>query len=201
MKKSGFTLAEVLITLGIIGVVAAMTIPALINQTNNADIKAAVKKGLSALNQAVLMSVAIDGNDFSQLVSSNAAPGVAGTLNSLFVNRMNVASSTYGSVTSFGAVGPFANATNYTFFFNDGIAITFPGANGGTTGCTSNSYSAGSTTAGHCNLVIDVNGAKGPNMLSTATNSTIGIKDQFTFLFYNTSVLPATKAAQYILYN
>ena len=30
MKKSGFTLAEVLITLGIIGVVAAMTIPSLI---------------------------------------------------------------------------------------------------------------------------------------------------------------------------
>ena len=31
MKIEGFTLAEVLITLGIIGVVAAMTIPAVIN--------------------------------------------------------------------------------------------------------------------------------------------------------------------------
>ena len=30
MKRSGFTLAEVLITLGIIGVVAALTIPNLI---------------------------------------------------------------------------------------------------------------------------------------------------------------------------
>ena len=30
MKKIGFTLAEVLITLGIIGIVAAMTIPTLI---------------------------------------------------------------------------------------------------------------------------------------------------------------------------
>ena len=32
-KRFGFTLAEVLITLGIIGVVAAMTIPTLIAQT------------------------------------------------------------------------------------------------------------------------------------------------------------------------
>ncbi len=31
MKKIGFTLAEVLITLGIIGVVAALTIPTLVN--------------------------------------------------------------------------------------------------------------------------------------------------------------------------
>ena len=30
LKKTGFTLAEVLITLGIIGVVAAMTLPAVI---------------------------------------------------------------------------------------------------------------------------------------------------------------------------
>ena len=33
-ERQGFTLAEVLITLGIIGVVAAMTIPTLISNTN-----------------------------------------------------------------------------------------------------------------------------------------------------------------------
>ena len=33
MDKQAFTLAEVLITLGIVGVIAAMTLPALINQT------------------------------------------------------------------------------------------------------------------------------------------------------------------------
>ena len=45
MKKSlGFTLAEVLITLGIIGVVAAMTMPTLMNSTQGAQYKAAYKK-------------------------------------------------------------------------------------------------------------------------------------------------------------
>ena len=55
MKKCGFTLAEVLITLGIIGVVAAMTIPNLIANTNGAKFKSQFKKTLSTLNQAGLM--------------------------------------------------------------------------------------------------------------------------------------------------
>lgn len=40
MKIEGFTLAEVLITLGIIGVVAAMTIPAVINKYKSVQLKA-----------------------------------------------------------------------------------------------------------------------------------------------------------------
>ena len=46
MRKNAFTLAEVLITLGIIGVVAAMTIPTLISNTNGAQFKTAYKKAL-----------------------------------------------------------------------------------------------------------------------------------------------------------
>lgn len=49
MSFKGFTLAEVLITLGIIGVVAAMTMPALINATKNAELKTASKKGYSVV--------------------------------------------------------------------------------------------------------------------------------------------------------
>ena len=66
-KRFGFTLAEVLITLGIIGVVAAMTIPTLISNTNGAQFKTAYKKALSTLNQAVLMNLAMDDTDFSTL--------------------------------------------------------------------------------------------------------------------------------------
>ncbi|DAA89692.1 TPA: hypothetical protein CPT93_09680, partial [Candidatus Gastranaerophilales bacterium HUM_7] len=57
-KRQGFTLAEVLITLGIIGVVAAMTIPTLISNTNGAKFRSQFKKTLSTLNQAGLMSQA-----------------------------------------------------------------------------------------------------------------------------------------------
>jgi len=48
MKNNfGFTLAEVLITLGIIGVVAALTIPALVNNAQKKDLEAGFKKNYS----------------------------------------------------------------------------------------------------------------------------------------------------------
>lgn len=56
MKNFGFTLAEVLITLGIIGIVAAMTIPTLISNTNCQKFKTGFKKNLSALNQMAKMN-------------------------------------------------------------------------------------------------------------------------------------------------
>lgn len=65
LKKGAFTLAEVLITLGIIGVVAAMTIPTLIANTNSAKFTSQFAKSLSTLNQAGLMSKAQYDFDYS----------------------------------------------------------------------------------------------------------------------------------------
>ena len=56
--KVGFTLAEVLITLGIIGIVAAMTLPTLIANVNSAKYRTQFKKTLSAVNQAVKLNEA-----------------------------------------------------------------------------------------------------------------------------------------------
>ncbi len=59
MKKymHGFTLAEVLITLGIIGIVAAMTLPTLINNGKERETVAKVKKFYSVMSQALLMAI------------------------------------------------------------------------------------------------------------------------------------------------
>lgn len=57
-KNVAFTLAEVLITLGIIGVVAAMTLPTLISNVNGVRNRTQFKKSLSTLNQAVKLNVA-----------------------------------------------------------------------------------------------------------------------------------------------
>lgn len=57
MRKA-FTLAEVLITLGIIGVVAAMTIPNLISNINGAKYRNQFKKAMSTLSQAARMNQA-----------------------------------------------------------------------------------------------------------------------------------------------
>ncbi len=55
LSKFAFTLAEVLITLGIIGVVAALTLPAVISNTQNKQLESGLKKGASVIEQALNM--------------------------------------------------------------------------------------------------------------------------------------------------
>lgn len=52
-KKSGFTLAETLITLGIIGIIASLVIPSLMNNIQDAQFKTAYKKAFSVASQAL----------------------------------------------------------------------------------------------------------------------------------------------------
>ena len=54
--KKGFTLSEVLITLGIIGIVAAMTIPTLITNYQKKTTATRVKKAYAELLQAIKLS-------------------------------------------------------------------------------------------------------------------------------------------------
>ena len=109
----GFTLAEVLITLGIIGVVAAMTMPTLINSTQGAQYKTGFKKALTVLSQAVVMNIALNDYDLSQVVAgTNTAAAGTGTdgsstpativggpqsLYDLFSNRLNIVRTAAGS--------------------------------------------------------------------------------------------------------
>lgn len=59
----GFTLAETLITIGIIGIVCAMTLPSIINNINNKQLEAQFKTAYSKIYQAVLLM----GNEDPQL--------------------------------------------------------------------------------------------------------------------------------------
>ena len=61
-KKFAFTLAEVLITLGIIGVVAAMTMPALIQNYRKSVVENKLKSEYSLISNAIRMSEAKNGS-------------------------------------------------------------------------------------------------------------------------------------------
>lgn len=64
-KRKAFTLAEILITLGIIGVISAMTIPSLLTNINSKKFKSIFKKDISTLTQMVKLAEANDGVNFA----------------------------------------------------------------------------------------------------------------------------------------
>ena len=174
IKKFGFTLAEVLITLGIIGVVAAMTIPTLMQKTNDAELKSGYKKMISVISQAISMNYALDGVDFADLTTEGDSAGTVGTswLGFLY-NRLNVVGSDGNGVST----------------FSDGSTIDISGAVN-TNGCKK---------AGDCPVVIDVNGSKGPNAFTTETDA---LKDKYTVYAYGRQFSPTdldTDPGNYIL--
>ncbi len=223
-KRFGFTLAEVLITLGIIGVVAAMTMPTLMNSTQGAQYKAAYKKALSALSQAITLNVALDEVDFGD-VSNNTQ------LETILKSRMNVVRTTGGTSGETLATTEYSIAnngntiadgvaqpagTNTTLFMNDGIMFSYNATNA--VGCTKDTTLA-SNAAGwtadkqkNCSGFVDVNGTRGPNKVVVCDGTNSGIAaanadckvtnptDIYPVMFYDSTVLPSTDAARAVLY-
>ena len=60
-KNLAFALAEVLITLGIIGIVAAMTLPTLIQKNQEKETVAKLRKFNTIINQAYMLAINANG--------------------------------------------------------------------------------------------------------------------------------------------
>ena len=78
LKKCAFTLAEIMITIGIVGVVAAITIPTLIQNSNSKKFSTLFKKELSTLNQAAISAQAQYDMDYGS-ISSDSDPSTCGS--------------------------------------------------------------------------------------------------------------------------
>ena len=212
MKKfNAFTLAEVLITLGIIGVVAAMTMPTLMNSTNGAQYKTAYKKALSVLSQAVVLNVALDDYDLSQATetSTKATDGSSASLYNLFNNRMNVVKTMVGTEGTNASGWESGDAkfgskasSNFTLFFNDGIVFSFKKTDGK---CSLGEK--GNERDNACFGVIDVNGEKNPNKIVTCKEGTSedncevsNPTDIYPVIMYEQTILPNSDAGRAVLY-
>ncbi len=223
MMKKAFTLAEILITLGIIGVVAAMTIPTLMSNTGKAEFTTAYKKIISAVNQAVTMSVAIDYIDFGDANTGTVTDSIYGILS----KKMQIAKTVVGTNDEVCRMFKDTNnscdssvATNYTLFFADGMAISYPQA---AAKCTTALYNnTTNASRANCKAIVDVNGSKGPNKLSHCdwgdgqdpnkdTDASTGdndlcteenayIADHFSVMFKGQQLVPNGNAARYVLY-
>lgn len=76
IKQKGFTLAEVLITLGVIGVVAMLTLPSLLINYKKHETAVKVKEAYSIFSQAIKLSVEENGqiSGWDTSVIANVAP-------------------------------------------------------------------------------------------------------------------------------
>ena len=158
--KAAFTLAEVLITLGIIGVVAAMTMPVLINNTRNKQLETAFKAAYSILSQAVITVAEEQGGALrsSFAISEERPDGSvyypdAKIIRDSLFSKLKVA----GTCTYTGNVRNYSKTTDNTFIDRGTVKPSKALANG----MCFDIY----VNAAEINLTIDVNGTKGPNIL------------------------------------
>ena len=167
--RLGFTLAEVLITLGIIGVVAALTMPSLINNYRKQVLVTQFKKEVNFVQNSLRKVMADEGVD--SLLNTNvivfnapSASSSSGYLGSYGINADNLAS----------AIGltPVAENTKFyqdtrngfgmssgdfkSYYTKDGACIAFE--DGVTLGLWGNMDYA------HFDFYFDVNCDKGPNV-------------------------------------
>jgi len=181
-RKRGFTLAEVLITLGIIGVVAAMTIPTLMANNQKTQYVSALKKAYTTWNQ-VLVKMAADEGSPGDLSKSGLF--AAGTTDATFgeevVKYFNVVKICrsgesgcikYNSMMYDGSTpaGFSEDTTDFRFITADGVSYVVSNYAGGAPNCamdTMNMYSWSNGIGAIYQICgaldIDVNGLKGPN--------------------------------------
>ena len=194
MKKNGFTLAEVLITLAIIGVVATMTLPTLMTNTAEQQAKTGLKKGINILTEAASMHEAVEGYNYATLTGKNYADDIAKTTVTIdekdtAVNGVNSLvgllkertkidySKTEASDIAIGGASDLIS-TPKTVVFADGTALIFGEAD--PTAETVPEMNASDNLPNGFLAVFDTNGTKGPNLLSNCAGKLAGGNDNNT---------------------
>ena len=173
LKHAAFTLAEVLITLGIIGVVAAITMPTLINNYQKKAAITAAKKAYSTLSQAYTQLVNDNGEGLSVCSINNSE--CLGKLFAPYLKSLNGNGKLY-TPSSEKAEGCWedndigmVNETHYCFSAVDGISYDFD-------------MEYQEANKKQALIYVDINGLKRPNKFG---------KDRFAFIVLNSTLLPA----------
>lgn len=176
--KFAFTLAEVLITLGIIGIVAAMTLPALIQNHQKKVTIEQLKKTYSVISQAVNSSVAENGSteywdyslsakDFFEKYLSKYLKKTKEAPLTTIKNKI-----TYKYLNGEPDRGGLNNVNSYGVKLSDGTLV----------------YIDGWTDSKTRNVIIDLNGYTKPNQTG---------KDVFWFIIFpKIGFLPSEPDAQ-----
>lgn len=188
-NKKAFTLAEVLITLGIIGVVAALTIPTLMQKTEEKQTVSQLKKVYSTFSNA-----------FGLAVEANGTPDTWGMTtkedaNSHIIMATNMKShlNLLADCVGMNNTDTLKKCGNYNvsdigyarIILSDGTYVAFRNWSGD---CSWNDFGDSEQLKNVCGEInVDLNGDKKPNTRG---------KDQFHFLFTKYGIIPWGVASQ-----
>ncbi len=192
MKKLGFTLAEVLITLVIIGVIAAMTVPTLMQNTNAQEFRSALKKAISATNQALTLHYALEG------LSAQDYTTASQLVDGVFKTRM----STIEGSTAFTNTNVCSGGSVFTT--QDGLMFcvdtSFSSANNDSESGACDAYNINPCTGNTAspNMWIDVNGARKPNTITTSSKRP---KDIYQAMIYSQKIVPYGAPTQEVMFD
>lgn len=175
-----FTLAEVLITLGIIGVVAAMTIPTLMNKTNDAEMKSAWKKNYSVFSQATAQMVNDNGGSISGLFTDSDS---VATQYSQYLQKSKVCTDAIAEGCRAPIIGLSNNPSVNVVATGPGVVLSDGAYFQPWLGDKDCKQAIGAPVVFYrcAGAIIDVNGSKKPNIIG---------KDNFEFHILENRILP-----------
>lgn len=158
MKRWAYTLAEILIVVGVIGIVAEMTMPTLVQNVNYQAYKTGYKKAYSMINQAV-MRAGTDGTLTIPCANGNVC-------NNANFNAMKAYFNVKKDCNSGANIANCWTSGELTWASNGWASPWGTGAPSNTSiGFIDTSGMAWSTLdgAGYVQFLVDTNGIKGPN--------------------------------------
>jgi prepilin-type N-terminal cleavage/methylation domain-containing protein len=188
----GFTLAEVLIVLTIIGIVAAITIPALVNNIQDQQYKSALKKEFSVINQAYQQITVDNGSMLNALSACSNNTCFKDILKPYFkvikeCNSGTVSGNCFTPTANIKYLNNLPADDNQYLGISSGNTSGLILADGAlldialdTNNCTQSRGTAYSNECGW--ITVDVNGFKGPNQWG---------KDIYNFRITATNVMPS----------
>lgn len=192
IKAPGFTLSEVLLVLSVIGIIAALTIPTLVQKVSNYQYVTGLKKAYSTMSQAYNLLLAENGGDISYLFAGDGSntfdTGVLnafGTKLNLIKNCGSAMGCWYdtprkylnGNVVT-ANLDSYDNNNYAKAILADGSMLLIDDFAGS---CNSDNGDGPLDNSVCGSFDIDINGAKGPNTVS---------RDVFWFWITRTGVYP-----------
>ena len=148
MNKHGFTLAEVLITLGVIGVVAAITMPTLVQNYKKKEASTRAKQAYTQILQAIQRSE-VDNGEFASwdmVMSNNAKENTELVFNKYFAPYFKGLKLCDIEDQSLCGAG-ISSGSDVRYFFPNGTSVAF----------------LIKADTGKLYVMIDINGPKKPN--------------------------------------